>query len=127
MKRYTLSAGLLALALALGLCPFTPSLSAQSQSQYPGAQRHQAYPTGQQQPNSGAQQQPEQQQSQIFMGEIEKLQGGQYALITNKSSNAGHYLDDQSKAKEFVGKKVKVTGTLDVATNTIHVTDIEPA
>ena len=121
MKRHALSAGLLALALALGLCPFTPSLSAQSQSQYPGAQRQQHYPGSQPQAKQ------EQQQTQVFEGQIEQLKGGQYALVTNKSTNAGHYLDDQAKAKEFAGKNVKVTGTLDVATNTIHVTDIEPA
>lgn len=30
------------------------------------------------------------------------------------------------QAKPFVGKNVKVTGTLDTATNTIHVATIEP-
>ena len=34
-------------------------------------------------------------------------------------------LDDQEKAKQYVGKNVKVTGTLDAATNTIHVAAIE--
>jgi hypothetical protein len=36
-------------------------------------------------------------------------------------------LDDQEKAKNFEGKNVKVTGILDVATNIVHVTGIEPA
>jgi hypothetical protein len=36
-------------------------------------------------------------------------------------------LDDQEKAKQFDGQNVKVTGTLDVATFTIHVSDIQPA
>jgi hypothetical protein len=39
----------------------------------------------------------------------------------------GHFLDDQNKAKQFAGKNVKVTGTLDATNNTIHVTDIQLA
>ena len=35
--------------------------------------------------------------------------------------------DDQDKAKQFEGKDVKVEGTLDVATNTIRVSNILPA
>ncbi|MGA2712354.1 MAG: DUF5818 domain-containing protein [Bryobacteraceae bacterium] len=34
-------------------------------------------------------------------------------------------LDDQTKPEAFAGQKVKVTGTLDTATNTIHVQDIK--
>lgn len=36
-------------------------------------------------------------------------------------------LDDQQKPKEFAGLKVKVTGTYDAATKTIHVEKIEAA
>ena len=37
-----------------------------------------------------------------------------------------YQLDDQTTAKKFVGKIVKVSGTVDEANNTIHVTDITP-
>ena len=36
-------------------------------------------------------------------------------------------LDDARKASQFEGKKVKVTGTVDTASNTIHVESIEEA
>jgi len=36
-------------------------------------------------------------------------------------------LDDQQQPRQFAGDKVNVMGTLDRATNTIHVTNIEPA
>jgi hypothetical protein len=38
-----------------------------------------------------------------------------------------YQLDDQSKPMEFAGDNVKVMGTLDKATSTIHVTNITPA
>jgi len=34
-------------------------------------------------------------------------------------------LDDQKKPAEYAGDKVKVNGTLDKASNTIHVSSIE--
>ena len=36
-----------------------------------------------------------------------------------------YQLDDQKKPAEFAGEKVKVVGTLDKTTKTIHVTDIQ--
>ena len=92
------------------LLTFTPTVNAQSQSQQPSTQ-----------------QEPSQQQSRTFVGEIVKAQNGRYALLTDKQKGTGFYLDDQDKAKQFEGKDVKVVGTLDVATNTIHVSDIVPA
>jgi hypothetical protein len=47
-----------------------------------------------------------------------------YALQESSSQNL-FMLDDQEKAKQFEGKDVKVTGTMDSASNTIHVVDIE--
>jgi hypothetical protein len=38
-----------------------------------------------------------------------------------------YQLDDQKKPQSFAGQKVQVTGTLDNATKTIHVTDIKAA
>ena len=58
-----------------------------------------------------------------FTGSIIKS-GGKYQLRANGNS---YDLDDQSQAKTFAGKDVKVNGTLDKASNTIKVTSIEPA
>jgi len=59
-----------------------------------------------------------------------KLQDGKFALVTGQTAQgqvSGHFLDDQDNAKKYEGKQVKVTGTLEVASNTIHVTKIEEA
>jgi Protein of unknown function (DUF5818) len=52
--------------------------------------------------------------------------GGKYVLF-NGASKAFYQLDDQTKPQPFAGQKVEVTGTLDKATKTIHVTDIKAA
>jgi hypothetical protein len=103
----------LALVLAAALCAFTPGLAAQS---------HDSAPT------PGQQQQD--QQSKTFSGKVVKLENGQYALVTGQTAEgklAGHFLDDQDNAKKYEGKQVTVTGTFDVASNTIHVTNIQAA
>jgi hypothetical protein len=97
----------LALGLALGAMQVTPILQAQSQTE----------PAPQQ----------EQQKSQTFVGKVVKAGNGLYALLTDEQAGKGVYLDDQEKAKEFEGKNVKVTGTLEVAKNLVHVKNIEPA
>jgi hypothetical protein len=58
-----------------------------------------------------------------FNGTIEKA--GEKLVL--KAAKASYDLDDQEKAQSFEGKQVKVTGTLDAATHTIHVTKIEPS
>lgn len=92
----------MALGLALGITQVSPVLVAQSRSQ-------------------------DQQKPQTFVGKVVKARNGQYALLTDEQAGKGVYLDDQEKAKTFEGKNVKVTGVLDVATNIVHVTDIQPA
>ena len=52
--------------------------------------------------------------------------GGKYVLF-NAASKTFYELDDQAKPEEFAGKIVKVTGTLDSATKTIHVVSIKAA
>ena len=52
--------------------------------------------------------------------------GGQYVLY-DAAKKSVYQLDDQTKPEQFAGAKVKVTGTLDKATKTIHVTDIQAA
>ncbi|HEY3839090.1 MAG TPA: hypothetical protein VGL72_21095 [Bryobacteraceae bacterium] len=107
MKRNLLCAAPLAIGLIAGTLQLTPTLQAQSQSQ-PAAQQ-------------------EEQKPQTFVGKVVKARNGQYALLTDEQAGKGVYLDDQEKAKAFEGKNVKVTGTLEVAKNLVHITDIQPA
>ena len=59
--------------------------------------------------------------AKTFMGTI-ALSKGDYVL---RSGDREYKLDDQSKAKEFEGKDVKVLGNLDRDKNEIHVESIE--
>ncbi len=49
--------------------------------------------------------------------------GGKYVLF-NAAKKTTYQLDDQQKPQEFAGQKVKVTGTVDKGTKTIHVKSI---
>ena len=51
-----------------------------------------------------------------------KDMGGSYVLVVKKDV---YKLDDQVKAEQFAGKKVKINGTLDADTHTVHVFDME--
>jgi len=103
---------LLGAFLAFGLSPFASAL-----------------PSGHANAQAQAQQQQPPAASQEFSGKIMQLKSGQFALITGKTDKgySGHFLDNQDEAKKFMGKDVKVTGTLDTGTNTIHVTNIQGA
>jgi hypothetical protein len=46
-------------------------------------------------------------------------------MLTDSATNTSYKLDDSSKAKSYDGKDVKVTGTLDSSSNTIHVQSID--
>jgi hypothetical protein len=59
--------------------------------------------------------------TRIFTGSIAKQKSG----FVLKAGNNSYKLDDQSKAKEYKGKNVQVTGSLDKSTNTIHVEKID--
>jgi hypothetical protein len=52
--------------------------------------------------------------------------GAKLVLVTSADKKT-FALDNQAKAKEHVGVEVKVTGTLDEASQTIKVESIEPA
>ena len=107
MKRSLLYTAPLAIGLVAVSLQLAPNLKAQSQSQ-PSAQQ-------------------EEQKPQTFVGKVVKVKNGQYALLLDEQDGKGVYLDDQEKVKAFEGKNVKVTGTLDMAKNVIHVTDIQAA
>lgn len=52
------------------------------------------------------------------------VKGGGKFVLYNTTTKTVYQLDDQKKPEEFAGEKVKVTGTLDAKTKTIHVADI---
>ncbi len=107
--------GSIPILMAAAVCTSTAVLPAQTQEAPPSQQ---------------GQQQEAQPQVKTYAGKIMKLQNGNYALITGQSAQgqaAGHFLDNQDEAKKYEGKQVTVTGTLEVASNTIHVTKIEAA
>ena len=52
--------------------------------------------------------------------------GAKYVLY-DASTKTAYELDKQDKAKDLAGQKVKVEGTLDHATKTIHVDTIQAA
>ena len=58
-----------------------------------------------------------------FSGKVMEFKG-QYVLMET-STKSTFALDDQEKAKAFNGQTVKVTGTLEASSNTIHITSIE--
>lgn len=107
MKYNHLWTAVLTLGLAIGTLQFTGTLRAQSQNQ-PNAQQ-------------------DEQKPQIFVGKVVKMNNGQFVLLTDEQAGQGVYLDDQEKAKAFEGKKVKITGVLELAKHLVHITDIEPA
>jgi hypothetical protein len=68
-------------------------------------------------------QQPSETQAKTFTGTVTK--NGEYFVLSDPSGKTSYMLDDARKASQFEGKKVKVTGTVDMAKNTIHVETIE--
>lgn len=113
-KKNAFLTALLGVFLAFGLSPYASARTMRHASSQPAVQAQQQQPAA---------------TSQEFTGKIMQLKSGQMALITGKTDKgySGHFLDDQNDAKKFVGKDVKVTGTLDTGTNTIHVTNIKGA
>jgi hypothetical protein len=62
-------------------------------------------------------------QQQTFTGTIVKS-GGSYVL---EVAGTAYQLSDQTDAAKYVGKQVKVTGVLNASTDTIRVSNIQPA
>ncbi len=68
-------------------------------------------------------QQQSKQKTKIFSGTI--IKNGDNFVLSDAANKLSYLLDDAEKASQFEGKKVKVTGTVDVASNTIHVETIQ--
>jgi len=60
----------------------------------------------------------------VFSGNI--LRENNELILEDPVTKVTHKLDDQTQAKQFLGKRVKVTGKLDANTNTIQVERIDP-
>src|SRR3984885_7627271 len=55
------------------------------------------------------------------------VKGGAKFVLYDATSKTVYDLDDQQKPVRFAGEKVRVMGSVDNATKTIHVTDIQGA
>ncbi|HET7214919.1 MAG TPA: hypothetical protein VFL79_15110 [Terriglobia bacterium] len=111
MKRRGIRTWVMGLAVAFCLTPFAPIVAAQNQN------------TTAQQP-AGPQAQNEQ---KTYYGKIAKLQNGKYALVIDTKANRGYFLDNQKEASKYVEKDVLITGTVDMQTKILHVSQIKPA
>jgi uncharacterized protein DUF5818 len=85
-------------------------------------------PTPQEQQKSGRPDNAVAQQQQLpvqtITGTIAKEDG---KFVLKASDSRTYLIDDQDKARQFEGKQVKIVGTLDPSTSTIHLQSIEPA
>jgi Protein of unknown function (DUF5818) len=85
-------------------------------------------PTPQEQQKSGQPDNAVAQQQQLpvqtITGTIAKEDG---KFVLKASDSRTYLIDDQDKARQFEGKQVKIVGSLDPNTSTIHLQSIEPA
>jgi len=112
MKKLNVVVCLMLLGLLLGCVPQSVTTAAASQAASP-----QLTSTASADESSS---------EKTFTGTIGQLDDGRFAL-QESNSNYVYLLDDQEKAKQFAGKKVKVIGSLDSSASTIKVTDIQAA
>jgi hypothetical protein len=105
-----------------------PAATTTPQQQQPTAtapdQAPAAAPEQQQQPNEGQTSEMKSQDAKSFTGQVAKEKGK--LVLRDPVTKMSYQLDDQDKAASYVGKQVKVTGKLDMSSNTIQVESIEP-
>lgn len=135
MKKFMIGMATAALAMTLSAMSFAQQdQSAPSNSQSSSAVQNGQQTSPEQQGTQPASQSPDSstsmQNSQgmqnavgsTFTGTVVKA-GGKYVLQT---AGSNYQLDDQDKAKQFVGQQVKINGNLDSSTSMIHISDISP-
>lgn len=125
MKKFLLHFSLATAVAALTLA-IAPSMYAQPSDQDPVAPAS-SQPTAAEQQNEA--QMPSSgdtttHEARAFTGRIAKENGE--LVLKDPVSKVIYKLDDPAKAKQYVGKRVKVTGRLDMNSNTIQVDGIEP-
>jgi uncharacterized protein DUF5818 len=129
MKRLLLHL-LLATAVTFLALALEPSMQGQAGDQDP------AVTTPRQHPDPSAGQQPQQndaqmpssgdtttQEAKTFTGRIVKENGA--VILKDPIAKMSYKLDNPAKAKQYMGKEVKVTGKLDMNSNTIQIASIE--
>ena len=62
-------------------------------------------------------------EAETFMGTV--LKSGGNFVLSDSATKTRYTLDDPRKARPFEGMTVKVTGTLDITSNLIHVETIQ--
>jgi hypothetical protein len=130
MKKLIMVMATMALAMALSAVSFAQQdQTAQPSSQQPNSDMQNGQQTSPEQqgtrpssPSQDSSSSMQNTQGTAFTGTVVKA-GGKYVL---KTSDMNYQLDDQEKAKQFVGQQVKVNGTLDSNTSMIHISDISP-
>lgn len=79
------------------------------------------------QPHDAAMPSPADTQTQealTFTGRVIKER--EQRVLNDPITKMNYQLEDQAKAKPYLGKQVKVTGKLEMRSNTIHIDRIEP-
>jgi len=130
MKKLLTVMATMSLAMALSAVSFAQQdQSAQPSTQQPSSdmQNGQQTSTDQQSaqpssPSPDSSSSMQNSQGSSFTGTVVKA-AGKYVL---KTTDMNYQLDDQDKAKQFVGQQVKINGTLDTSTSMIHISDISP-
>ena len=64
-------------------------------------------------------------EAKLFRGNVVKEEGE--VVLQDPVTKVIHKLNDVAKAKEYLGKAVKITGKFDSDSNTIYIEKIEPA
>jgi len=129
MKKLSMIGTLAATALLCGVVAAQDATQQQAPTQPPTATSPQAAPDPQAQAPTQTPDQAQagqmQQATKVFTGKITK--DGDRLVLKDASTNMTYQLDDQAKAKKYEGKSVKVNGSFDANSNTIHVDSIESA
>ena len=130
MKRFLLHFSMAA-AVTLVTVALAPSVRAQQQAdQDPAAATpHRADAADAPQTQQNEAQMPASgetttQDAKTFSGVIAKENGD--LILKDPVTKVSYKLDDPSKAKQYMGKQVKVSGKLNMNSNTIQVNSIEP-
>ena len=123
MKKLSVTSMLAATALLCGVTAFAQDTTTQQPSQSPSASQPSATQTDPQASGTTGAQGQMQQATKVFTGKISK--DGDRLVLKDSATNMTYQLDDQAKAKKYEGKDVKVNGSLDANSNTIHVDSIE--
>jgi Protein of unknown function (DUF5818) len=121
LLHFSMAAVITLLAVALG----APSYAQQADQDPAPASRPEA--TTPQQQNDATPQASDTtmtHEAATFSGKITKEDGK--LVLKDPVTKVSYKLDDQAQAKQYVGKSVKVSGKLDMNSNTIQVNSIEP-